>query len=134
MRFRMCMAGMLIIMSASCRNPQETVLSPYPDFQADVIALRDTSKFPNSERNYSSAKACQAARRVFTRNRFEGMSRSKVRDLLGDPKTIRDGGITAGPEVDSPFIYRFDSGLGGWQYTLVFRNGVVLELKEEGLN
>ena len=62
------------------------------------------------------------------------MSRSKVRDLLGDPKTISDGGITAGTEVDSPLIYRFDSGLGGWQYTLVFRNGVVLELKEEGLN
>ena len=119
-------------MCASCSNQQ--ALSPYPEFRSDLHALRDTTKLPNPELRASSAKACQAARRVFTKTQFEGMTKADVLTLLGDPKTISDYGIAAGTEVDAPLTYRFDSGLGGWQYTLVFSNGVVLELREEGLN
>jgi hypothetical protein len=34
---------------------------------------------------------------------------------------------------DSPMVYRFDSGYGGWQYTLRFKEGKVTRLETAGL-
>jgi hypothetical protein len=78
----------------------------------------------------SSAEAGSAARRLFTKVPFVGMSREQVLRILGDPKTISDYGIAAAETPDSSLSYRFDSGYGGWEYILHFQDGHVTRLDQ----
>ena len=42
---------------------------------------------------------------------------------------------TAAPAApDGPLTYRFDSGFGGWEYVIEFRDGRVSAVRERGLD
>ncbi len=98
--------------------------------------MRDTAPASTADPTLrgSSAQACSAARRVFTRIDFIGKPKAEVLEMLGDPKTVSSYGIAAQPGENTPLVYRFDSGFGGWQYTLQFTNGVVEKVEEQGLD
>ena len=51
--------------------------------------------------------------------RFEGMSREDVLKILGDHYTRREDYFS-----EEMLVYRFDSGWGGWAYTLFFESRV----------
>ena len=76
----------------------------------------------------SPAEAIAAAHRIFSNIPFKEMTKARVLDLLGDPKTISDYGQPGAPDPDSPLVYRFGTGRGGVQYTLCFKNGRVQEV------
>lgn len=105
----------------------------YEGYEKDRVLLRDNSRLTKPVLNASSDKACQAARRLFSKVSLVGMARQQVLAILGDPKTISDYGIPAGSAPDSPLTYRFDTGFGGWEYVIEFRDGIVTSVKENGI-
>ena len=124
---------------AGCTKPiqrQHTEQEPYAGFKQDVALLRDTAPASTTDITLrgSSAEASLAARRVFTQIDYVGKSKAEILAILGDPKTVSSYGIAAQPGENTPLVYRFDSGYGGWQYTLHFTNGVVFRFKEEGFD
>jgi hypothetical protein len=110
--------------------------SLYNGYEKDRTMLRRTFLINSRTKpiNASSPEACQAAARIFKNVKFTGLTRKRVLEILGDPKTISDYGIAADTKPDSPLIYRFDTGLGGRVYTLEFRGGVAVAMKLEGLD
>ena len=112
---------------------RSNVVEPYPGFAEDCALLRKTYWIDRPWLNASSAEACQAAIRIFRRASFIGITREEVLDLLGDPATISDYGqpVTEGP--NSTLVYRFDSGLGGWQYTIGFEADRVRSVQADSL-
>jgi len=106
----------------------------YEGYERDRVLIRSTYRLLESKINASSGEAGQAAQRIFKNIRFVGLTRQQVLGILGDPKTISDYGIAADGAADSPLTYRFDSGFGGWEYTLRFAKGVVTQVDERGLN
>ena len=111
---------------------------PYEGFRADQAALRKQVVLKtrdSRETKASSAEACAAARRIFGQVSFLFRSRAEVLDLLGDPATISDYGRPAGKDPADPLVYRFDTGLGGWQFTIGFdRRGRAIEVRVEVLD
>lgn len=108
----------------------------YEGFEADQALLRKTSVLNTKTVpvNASSPEACRAANRVFARVSFLFRTRAEVLKILGDPATVSDYGQAAGSDKSSPLVYRFDSGWGGLQYTISFRNGQVYRVQVDGLN
>ena len=100
---------------------------PYKDFAEDVKLLRDTTLVPSQGKQvrFSSGKAQDASKRIFSKVAFLFKTREEVLDLLGDPATISDGGMKAEEGKNAPLVYRFDSGFGGPIYTLTFNDGKV---------
>ncbi len=130
-------ATALILSSCRPEAPQQNrAESPYPQLAQDAAALRDTMPLPSPQNRTlaSSTDACMAARRIFTKYEFVGKSRAHVLDLLGDPQSISSYGVSAQPQPDAPLVYRFDSGFGGWEYTLNFTNGVVARFETQSLD
>jgi hypothetical protein len=108
----------------------------YDGYEKDRTMLRHTYRINLNTKplNASSGEACTAAARLFKNVNFIGLSRERVLEMLGDPKTISDYGIAADAKPDSPLTYRFDSGFGGWQYVIEFRAGVVVSMKRDGID
>jgi hypothetical protein len=96
----------------------------YPEFEADQKLLRQLlihkAKDGGKDTKASSGEACAAAERIFSRVAFLFRTRAEVLELLGDPATISDYNDPASAEPMSPLVYVFDSGFGGWKYTLTF--------------
>lgn len=112
---------------------------PYDGYSEDKILLRSTTNIPtgsNSEKTIkaSSAEANQAAHRLFSKVPMLFKSREEVLSMLGDPSSISDYGVKAKTEKDADLVYRFDSGLGGWQYTIKFRNDRVWVVQADSLD
>lgn len=101
---------------------------PYKGFAEDAKLLRDTALMPSDGKQlkFSSGKAQEASRKIFSKIAFLYKTRAEVLELLGDPATINDVGEKPGPEKDSPLVYRFDNGFGGPNYRITFENGVVI--------
>jgi hypothetical protein len=116
------------------------VVEPYAEFHADQALLRkhfSWQKAGEKAVKASSGEACAAAHRIFSRVPFLFKSRDEVLEILGDPATISDYNRPASKEPGSPLVYVFDTGLGGWKYTIAFeklRPEVVVEMKAEGQN
>lgn len=110
--------------------------SPYQGFVADIAALRDTTLVStNIPKTFgSSDNACKSAQRIFQNIDFVGKTEAEVLEMLGDPETISSFGIAAGDKDRSTLVYRFDTGWGGSEYTLLFDNGVVSSLRVGGIN
>jgi hypothetical protein len=106
----------------------------YEGYAEDRASLRDTYQLPKPPLRASSGKAIEAARRLFKNVSFVGLPRAEALSILGDPRTISDYGIAASPAPDSSLVYRFDSGFGGYQYTLHFNADRVTKVFEEGLD
>lgn len=114
-------------------KPAATVIDT--ELVRDLRLLRKTMTLPSKPPvQASSGDATEAAARVFGRLKLIGMTKEDVLLILGDPATISDYGRIAGSEVDAPLIYRFDSGLGGWEYRLEFKDGHVTNIKRRGIN
>ena len=105
----------------------------YIGCKKDLLAFRTTAQLPKQTQRGASVESVQAAARIFKRIDFVAMTKKEVLSLLGDPATVNDYGIAAKPGDNSPLQYRMDTGLGGLQYTLEFKNGKVQKLKVEGL-
>ena len=114
-------------------DPSVGATEPYEGFQQDRADLRDTILLKDQNIRGSSGKAQAAAKRIFSQITFVGMSKDQVLRLLGDPKTISDYGEEKGEGADDPLVYRFDAGDSGYQWTIFFREGTVVEVEEAGL-
>jgi hypothetical protein len=70
----------------------------------------------------STTEAIQAAERVFATVELIGLSRNKVVELLGNPRTSSDSryNFPFYPTSCRDLVYRFDSGNYGCQYNVVF--------------
>ena len=143
MRIYIVLIITLLFISACDKSPeqkgdQETsgnvTDQPYSGFKQDRADIRDTYLFEKQNIRASSGKAAAAAERIFSRISFIGKSKEQVLRLLGDPETISDYGIKQGQGGDDPLVYRFDSGFGGNQWTILFQNGVVTKVENEGLD
>ena len=140
MRIQALLVAILLIIPA-CQKPTEQgteqtsidSTEPYKGFQQDRADLRDTILWKEQNVRGSSDKAQAAAKRIFSQITFIGMSRDEVLRLLGDPETISDYGEEKGEGADDPLVYRFDSGDGGYQWTISFEAGTVVEVEEAGL-
>jgi len=112
---------------------------PYDGYSEDKTLLRSTTNIPtgsNSEKTIkaSSDKAMQAAHRIFSNVSMLFKTRAEVLAILGDPTSISDYGVKAKQEKDADLVYRFDSGFGGWQFTIKFRNDRVLAVQADSLD
>src|SRR5262245_4822966 len=105
-------------------KPGKDKADPYDAFKSDQALLRKhlihKAKDGGKDTRASSAEACHAAQRIFSRVSFLFRSRAEVLDLLGDPATISDYGEPAGKDPTSPLVYVFDTGFGGLSYTISF--------------
>ena len=106
----------------------------YEGYEADIRLLGKTYDLARPKLQASSPEACEAAARVFAKINFVGMTKDDVFSLLGSPAAISDYGIKAKPGPDEPLVYRFDTGWGGRQYTLQFREEKVVALKIDELD
>jgi len=128
------------------REPTTKIVLPEPESKPavteldaemvrDIRLLRRTMTLSTKPPlQASSGDAAGAAARVFALLKLIGMSKEEALSVLGDPATISDYGRKAGSEVDAPLIYRFDSGRGGYDYRVEFKNGKVVAVKIDGLN
>ena len=112
----------------------------YEGFDTDRALLRKTVTLEvkggrTETLKASSYEACAAASRIFARVSFLFRTRAEVLELLGDPAMVSDYNKPASKERTSPLVYRLDSGLGGWQYTISFdKQGKVNQIRADGLD
>lgn len=107
---------------------------PYLGYEVDRQILRKTELIPQQNIKASSGKAVMAANRLFEKIHFVGMTREQVLVVLGDPRTISDYGVPAANVADSSLTYRFDTGWGGWEFSIEFKNERAIKLTKAGLN
>jgi hypothetical protein len=106
------------------------------DPSKDLRQLRETVEIDaggGKKLRASSPRACEAARRAFSRVDLRGKAKREVLGLLGEPGTVSDFGVARAGRTDSPLIYRFDTGKDGRQYTVVFNGGKVVRVTVTGL-
>jgi hypothetical protein len=126
---------MLSVLLLSCASLVATEL-PYEGYTNDISLLRHHTELKADGKTIqtSSDKALSAATRLFGKVSFLFKTRAEVMALLGDPATISDYGVTTEKGKDSPLIYRFDTGFGGGEYKLTFRQDQVVGIEFKGLN
>ena len=124
-----CLLSLTMRISADYKKPipakNETGLA------RDLRLLRKTVTLPAPPLQASSADACGAAARIFSRLKFVGMSKEHVLWVLGDPETISDYGLKPGSKADAPLKYIFSSGLGGNEFWLEFKDGRVTQVQKK---
>lgn len=121
---------------------KKAAAEPYDGFKTDQALLRKhlihKGKNGGKDTKASSAEACEAAERIFSRIPFLYRTRDEVLALLGDPATISDYNRPAGKDPTCPLVYVFDSGFGGYRYTIRFGGlldgGRVRAVEVEGQN
>lgn len=123
------MAAVVFLVSALAAEPER-----YPGYDQDRLLLRKTELIREQNTKASSGEAVTAAIRLFEKIDFMGLTRGHVLAILGDPRTISDYGISAGKDADSPLTYMFDTGWGGWQFSIEFTDGRVRKVIKTGLN
>jgi len=107
---------------------------PYKGFHQDREDIRDTYLIEKQNIRASSGKASAAASRIFKKIKFVGKSKADVLRLLGDPATISDYGQKMKEGADDPLVYRFYSWRSENQWTISFREGVVVKVKHGGID
>lgn len=124
--------------SATAESPETRKREAfYEGFPQDQKALRKTVRLRvtgvgKQFVDASSAEACLAARRIFGRISFLFRSRDEILGLLGEPATISD--YNQRPMPKDTLVYVFDSGFGGWRYTMRFRHDRCYAVEAESLN
>jgi len=108
---------------------------PYDGYEKDLKLLRDHYEIKSDGKmiKASSGKAVSAAHRLFSTVSFLFRSRETVLEILGDPATISAYGVKVEEKKDSPLVYRFDTGFGGAEYKLTFRQKEVVGIEVKGL-
>jgi hypothetical protein len=109
---------------AKDKAAEKEAAEPYEGFKVDQGLLRKylihKAKDGGKDTRASSGEACEAAHRIFSRIPFLYRSRDELLGLLGDPATISDYNKPAGKDPTSPLAYVFDTGRGGYKYTIRF--------------
>ena len=97
--------------------------------RADIKLMWETKTLHEHHRNFPTARAMDAAYRVFTTVKFKGMTRDEVLQLLGDPRKSGVGTYATQFNTKDKLVYRFDTGFGGLQFDLAFdRHDHVIKL------
>jgi hypothetical protein len=98
------------------------VLELYRGYKADQALLRkhEIIKNDGKEIRVSSGEACEASVRIFSHISFLFRTRAEVLELLGDPAIVSDYNKPVSKDPSSPLVYIFDTGYGGWKYTISF--------------
>ena len=114
-------------------HAEESDFDPYPDsnkavdLPSDLKLMWETQRLggtpdpthgPNPRS--STARAINAASRVFNTVELLGKTRDQVVTLLGDPKSSSDSiyNFPFWPTPKGAMVYRFDSGACGWQFNI----------------
>jgi hypothetical protein len=100
--------------------------------EADIKLMWQTYKGADGSAGSSTPEAVKAAKRVFGKVNLIGMTRSEVVEKLGDPQKAAGSYFKhSAREVKAgTLFYRFDTGIYGWQFNLLFDDqGKVLEVK-----
>ena len=123
---------LILFAAPSCWSAEK----PYDGYSQDIKLLRDNYELQSGDRliKASTNEAISAAKRIFTGSSFLFKTGDKILDILGDPATISDYGIKTKNGKDSPLIYRFDTGWGGTEYRLIFRQNEVVGVEFYGLD
>ena len=107
---------------------------PYPGYRDDLrLAVRNMD-YEGPASNFSAPEAIEAAHRIFANVDFIGKTKQEVLGILGDPKALS---AYARGRYDAPkaqLVYCYASGLGGWEYKLLFKDGRVESVESDGLN
>ncbi|GEM_PF-5328420 len=124
---------------ATTRAAAQQAAEPYDGFEADQALLRKhlihKAKRGGKDTKASSVEAYQAALRILSLLSFLFRTREEVFELLGDPATVSDYNQPAGKDPASPLVYVFDTGYGGWKYTISFdKQGKVNQVPADGLD
>jgi hypothetical protein len=86
----------------------------------------------------STDRAINAASRVFNTVELVGKTREEVIRLIGDPASSSDSIYNQAPFWPAPkggLVYRFDSGMYGWQFNVVFgEDGRVREVERHWIH
>ncbi len=131
--------GIAALVLGSCCTAGAAEKELYEGFAADCALLHKQVIYRGAEgapdTRASSAEACLAAQRIFSRAAFLFRTRAEVLEWLGDPAVVSDYNEPAGDGPSDPLVYTFDSGFGGNCYTLEFdRAGRVNAVRVESLN
>jgi hypothetical protein len=86
------------------------------DLNADIKRMWETAE------GVSTLESISAARRVFATVDLVGLSRSQIVSIIGDPTSERTNKyyFPFYPSDHNDLVYRFDNGLFGCQYNIVF--------------
>lgn len=112
---------------------------PYQGYAEDRVLLRSTTEIQSGKNQKETIKASsgaanQAACRLFSKISMLFKSREEVLSILGDPSSISDYGVKVKTGKDADLVYRFDSGYGGWEFTIKFRNDRAWVVQADSLN
>ena len=104
--------------------------------RSDIKLMWETIPMSDPHQRASSRRATEAARRVFLTVPIVGLTLPEVIQLLGDPKTASRSvyNFPFYPIPKNSIAYRFDTGMGGWQFNLLHdRNGRVTKVIPQGI-
>lgn len=104
------------------------------DLAADIALMWETTKREDGDA-VSTARAINAASRVFNTVKLVGKNGAEVQALLGSPTKSNDSVYRGGqfwPLKDRGMVYRFDNGFYGWQVNVYCRgdNDPVTEVEK----
>lgn len=109
------------------------------DLASDVELMWETKPLRHSgdpshgeNPHASTDRAINAASRVFNTMQLVGKSAEEVRQLLGDPRASNNSlyNFPFFPPQTRSMIYRFDSGMYGWQFDVVVGEDEVVDSVE----
>ena len=107
---------------------------PYPGYLDDVRLVARNMDYEGPGFNFSTPEAIRAGRRVFANVDFKGKTKQEVLAILGDPKTLSAYARGRFKRIQGKLVYCFATGIGGWEYTLLFKDGRVVSVNSQGLN
>jgi hypothetical protein len=102
---------------------------PYPGHAEDRRLIGRRIEYEGPEYNHAAPEAIRAGGRLFSNVKFVGKTKQEVFDVLGEGRhaTRRD------KNAEGALVYRFDTGFGGTEYRLLFKDGRVHSVKVNGL-
>ncbi len=116
---------LILIALAGCSDSESDPLNAYPEVKRDLELIKNRWQKNQLGQHVCTSEANLAGHRVFSGVSFQGMTRNEVIQLLGKPAK------SDGP--DSPMEYLFDTGYGGWLYSLHLKHERVERIEKQGL-
>ncbi|MAS93792.1 MAG: hypothetical protein CMO55_11425 [Verrucomicrobiales bacterium] len=103
---------------------------PVSTFESKVV--RETRV--DGDTVFSTHDALAAIHRLVDRDAFAGMSRNEVLRILGNPEDLNSFNQAHEQDDAASLTYRFDHGLGGWEFTFHFADGKLSSISKRSLD